>query len=233
MLYTLLHVGFTFFHSLGKYFWLPLSFEVINLETIPIAYQLTPYSITFTHVHIYTDLLEAKFFASTFILLVLLKTTDFTVKLPQSSYIPKATLNLLSRLFQYLKSHFSSFHALCIFHQWYSFWQRYCWSQYTFCILILFVCIASIGNLFVFYNWINQIQLDKKACNKHPPNEQTEDIKKKVKDVMHTLSIQATLLFYFDRNHLRQKCSHSLSIFAFVKKFLFLSTDYIKTSLWI
>ena len=85
------------FHLLGKYFWLPLSFEVINLETIPIAYQLTPYSITFTHIHIYTDLWEAEFSASTYNLLVLLCTTDLTVNLPQSSYIPKAALNCLSR----------------------------------------------------------------------------------------------------------------------------------------
>ena len=115
------------FHSLGKYFWLPLSSEVINWETIPIAYQLTPYSITFTHVHIYTDIFEAKFFASTIILLVLLYTTDLTVKLPQSSYIPKAALNYLNRLLKYSRTNFNDFFVIidlksCIFLS-----RRYYW----------------------------------------------------------------------------------------------------------
>ena len=122
----ILFCWFHFFHSLGKYFWLPLSFEVINPETIPIAYQLTPYSITFTHIHIYTDLWEAEFSASTYNLLVLLCTTDLTVNPPQSSYIPKAALNCFSRLFNSLgsKNCFES-------SKWFCFSAHYCIRLYT------------------------------------------------------------------------------------------------------
>ena len=34
---------------------------------------------------------------------------------------------------------------------------------------------------------------------------------------LNTLRIQRRLFSYFDRNHLRQKCSHSLLFYAFVK----------------